>query len=259
MSDVDLSGQVAVITGGRGDIGGAIGVALAAAGATVAVADRVPIGPTATNGPGRIVHEIIDVSDPAAVGEWLDRVEDGIGTPTIVIPAAATATVATPLTITAAQWNAELAVDLSAPFFVVQDAARRMVAADRPGRIVMIGSWAGHAPHRHVPAYSVAKAGLRMLTQLLAIELAPRGILVNEIAIGVVDAGVSRTTFAEQPQLRAASEQRSPVRRLVEMDEIVEQVLRLCSPGLRSMTGSTVLLDGGMSLRTAFTGADDDD
>jgi glucose 1-dehydrogenase len=156
--------------------------------------------------------------------------------------------------MTPAQWASELAVDLGGPFLLAQDAARRLVAANKPGRIVMIGSWAASAPHPHVPAYSVAKAGLRMLTRCLAVELAPHQILVNEVAIGVVDAGVSRTTFAEQPELRARSEAQVPLGHLVEVDEIVAEVLALCDPRRRSMTGGTILLDGGISLRTALSG-----
>jgi glucose 1-dehydrogenase len=254
-----LANHVAVVTGGRGDIGGAIVDALAESGATVIVGDIAPLPTSQDASPATIVHEIIDVTDPVAVSAWLGRIERDIGTPTIVVPAAAIATVASPLSLTAEQWDSELATDLSAPFYVASDAARRMVAAGLPGRIVMIGSWAAHAPHPHVPGYSVAKAGLRMLTKLLAIELAPYQILVNEIAIGVVDAGVSRKTFAERPELRARSEQIAPVRQLVGVDEVTEQVLRLCAPDLRTLTGSTILLDGGMSLRTAFTGADGDE
>lgn len=253
-----LTGQVALVTGGRGDIGGAIVDALAESGAVVAVGDIAPL-PTPlseqVSPPATVVHEIVDVTDPSAVSAWIGRVETDIGTPTIVIPAAATATTATPLSLTADQWTSELSTDLSAPFFVTTEAARRMVAAGLPGRIVMIGSWAGHAPHEHVPGYSVAKAGLRMLTKLLAIELAPHRILVNEIAIGVVDAGVSRKTFQTHPELRARSAQTAPVRQLVEIGEVTSQVLSLCAPDLHSMTGSTILLDGGMSLRTAFTDA----
>jgi glucose 1-dehydrogenase len=249
---LDLSGQVALVTGGRGDIGSAVVTALVAAGAQVAVADLRPVPDTPAAG---TVHTAIDVADPAAVTAWLDRVEAELGTPTLVVPAAATATVGTLLELTAEEWRTELAVDLTGPFLVASEAARRMIAGHRAGRIVMVGSWAAHAPHPHVPAYSVAKAGLRMLTQLLAIELAPHQILVNEIAIGVVDAGVSRSTFAKRPELRARSEQIAPVRHLVELDEIVTTVLDLCDPNRRSMTGATVLLDGGMSLRTAFTDA----
>ena len=255
-----LAGQVAVVTGGRGDIGRAIVDALAESGAAVAVGDIAPVPtPQQVSSPTTVIHEIVDVTDPAAVSAWMGRIERDLGTPTIVIPAAATATAATPLSLTADQWTSELSTDLSAPFFVTTEAARRMVAAGLPGRIVMIGSWAGHAPHVHVPAYSVAKAGLRMLTKLLAIELAPHRILVNEVAIGVVDAGVSRKTFESHPELRARSEQIAPVRRLVEIGEVTSQVLRLCAPDLHSMTGSTILLDGGMSLRTAFTDAGGDE
>ena len=128
-----------------------------------------------------------------------------------------------------------------------------MVAADRPGRIVLWG--AGPATHRTSTCRRTRwpRQDLRMLTQVLAIELAPRGILVNEIAIGVVDAGVSRTTFAEQPQpcARAASGSPGGPPRRGRRDRR-RPVLELCDPNRRSMAGSTVLLDGGMSLRTAF-------
>jgi NAD(P)-dependent dehydrogenase (short-subunit alcohol dehydrogenase family) len=249
---IDLAGEVAVVTGGRGDIGSAVVTTLVAAGAKVAVADLRELPDPPADG---TLHTRIDVSDAAAVTGWLDAVEAELGTPTLVIPAAAIATVGSVLELTAEQWRDELAVDLTGPFLLAADASRRMIAANRPGRIVLVGSWAGHAPHQHVPAYSVAKAGLRMLTQVLAMELAPHQILVNEIAIGVVDAGVSRTTFAKRPDLRAHSERIAPVRHLVEVDEIVTTVLDLCDPKRRSMTGSTVLLDGGMSLRTAFSDA----
>jgi len=250
-----LDGQVAVVTGGRGDIGAAIVAGLAAAGAKVAVADLTPVPETAPPG---IDHARLDVADPRAVHAWLDNVEQRLGVPTLVVPAAATSTVRDSLTLSPAEWAHEIEVDLNAPFYLTQEAARRMIAAGRPGRVVMIGSWAGHAPHQHVPAYSVAKAGLRMLTQVLAIQLAPHRILVNELAIGVVDAGVSRAVFATHSELKSRSEHLAPVGHLVGIAEITAEVLTLCDPGRRSMTGATVLLDGGMSLRTAFTGVDDD-
>lgn len=249
-----LDGQVAVVTGGRGDIGAAIVAALVAAGASVAVADLTAI--SAPTFPG-VEHAQLDVADATAVHAWLDDVEQRLGVPTLVIPAAATATARDLLTISTAEWAHEIEVDLNGPFYLAQHTAQRMIAARRPGRVVMVGSWAGHAPHQHAPAYSVAKAGLRMLTQVLAIQLAPHGILVNEVAIGVVDAGVSRTVFAKHPELKARSQQIAPVGHLVEIAEVVAEVLALCDPRRRSMTGATVLLDGGMSLRTAFTGAHD--
>lgn len=245
-----FDGAVAVVTGGRGDIGRAIATALAAEGAQVSVADRRPVPSESETG---VTHAVLDVSDAVAVAGWLDEVEHALGVPTIVIPAAATATPVGLLAMSPEEWRAELDADLTAPYLVARDAARRMVAADRPGRVVLIGSWAAHAPHPHVGAYSVAKAGLRMLTRVLAADLARHGILVNEIAIGVVDAGVSRDTFARHPELKAQAQRQSPLGRLVGIDEITAQVLALADPALASMTGSTVVLDAGVSLRTALS------
>ena len=252
---VRLDGQVAIVTGGRGDLGRAFAAAFAERGAVVAVADRAPI--EADDLASGIHHAELDVTDAAAVAAWLDRIEAQLGTPSIVVPAAAIATAVPLLEFTPEQWRAELDADLTAPFLVAQDAARRMIRAGVPGRIAFIGSWAAHAPHPHVAAYSVAKAGLRMLTRVLAAELGPHGILVNELAIGVVDAGVSRLTFQTHPELRAASERQAPLRRLVSVDDLVREVLSLVDPSRTSMTGATITIDAGMSLRTAF--ADDGD
>ncbi len=254
---VRLDGQIAVVTGGRGDLGRAFAAAFVERGAAVSVADRVPIG--ADDRSSGIHHAELDVTDAGAVGAWLDRVESELGTPSIVVPAAAIATAVPLLELSPEQWRAELDADLTAPFLLAQDAARRMIHAGVQGRIAFIGSWAAHAPHPHVAAYSVAKAGLRMLTRVMAAELGPNGILVNELAIGVVDAGVSRTTFATHPELRARSERRAPLRRLVSVDDIVGQVLALVDPAQTSMTGTTITLDAGMSLRTAFGSDAEDD
>ena len=117
-----------------------------------------------------------------------------------------------------------------------------------PGRIVFVGSWAGHAPHVELAAYSTAKAGLRMLTQCLALELADKGILVNEVAPGYVNAGLSGQFFKKDPDCAARSRAAVPVGELIEADEVAAAIAYLCSPAHRNLTGSTLLLDGGLSL-----------
>jgi len=120
----------------------------------------------------------------------------------------------------------------------------------------LLGSWAADSPHPHVPAYAAAKAGVRMLTRCLASELAPHDIFVNEVAIGVVDAGLSAAAFAKDPELRMRSMRASALGRLVAVDDIVAEVLHLCDPDRRSTTGATVLVDCGISLRTAMDSHD---
>jgi glucose 1-dehydrogenase len=97
-------------------------------------------------------------------------------------------------------------------------------------------------------AYCAAKAGLRMLTQCLALELADKAILVNEVAPGYVNAGLSGQFFKKDPALAARSTAAVPVGQLIEADEVAAAIAYLCSPAHRNLTGSTLLLDGGLSL-----------
>jgi glucose 1-dehydrogenase len=250
-----LSGQVAIISGGLGDIGRAIALELARRGAAIALGDlhEQASGPAEfltalhhANVPVRYDH--VDVADAQAVGEWFATVEADLGVPTLIVPNAARVTLADCRAIEPEQWSAELRVNLDGAFYVAQAGAKRLLAASKPGRIVFVGSWAAHAPHVHIPAYCAAKAGLRMLCRCLALELAPYHILVNEVAPGQVDAGLSAQVFAAEPERRRIAESGVPVGRLITASEVAAQVAYLCEPTNSQMTGSTLLMDGGLSL-----------
>lgn len=87
-----------------------------------------------------------------------------------------------------------------------------------------------------------------MLTQCLALELASKDILVNEVAPDYVNAGLSGQFFKQDPALAARSTAAVPVGQLIEADEVAAAIAYLCSPAHRNLTGSTLLLDGGLSL-----------
>ena len=87
-----------------------------------------------------------------------------------------------------------------------------------------------------------------MLCRCMALELAPRGILVNEVAPGYVDAGLSGHIFREHPELREKALQTLPNGALIEASEVAIQVAALCDPANRHVTGSVYLMDGGLSL-----------
>jgi glucose 1-dehydrogenase len=251
-----LAKQVAMISGGLGDIGRAIALELGGRGADVAVGDmRAPddakellesLRPKGV----RARYDRVDVADATAVRAWVEDVERDLAPPTIAIANAAVVTVTRVTEITPEQWSRELNINLSGAFFLAQAAAARMLAHKLEGRIVFIGSWAAHAPHPNIPAYCVAKAGLRMLCREMALELAPSGILVNEVAPGYVDAGLSAMLWRKNPGAREAAMARVPARRLIDAVEVAKQVAHLCDPENRHMTGSTLLMDGGLSLVT---------
>ena len=251
-----LSNQAAVISGGLGDIGRAIALELARRGTDVAIGDI--LDGSAARGladqltPIGIRHRYdrVDVSIARDVTEWIATVERELGVPTLIIPNAATVTLAGVRDVTSEQWSRELRVNLDGAFHMAQAAALRMLEHKKPGRIVFIGSWAAHAPHNAIPAYCVAKAGLRMLCKCMALEFAPHGILVNEVAPGYVDAGLSADLWARNPGSREKAAARVPTGNLIDAAEVAKQVAYLCEPGNRHMTGSVLLIDGGLSLVT---------
>jgi glucose 1-dehydrogenase len=251
-----LAQQIALISGGVGDIGRAIARELASQGADIALCGLRPAGEAEAflndlRSLGRRArYDVVDVSDAAAVQAWVREVESALGAPTLVIPNAAQVTQADFRHLTAAQWDREMRVNLDGAFHMAQCAALRLVEQRKPGRIVFIGSWAAHRVHSHIPAYCVAKAGLRMLCQCMALEFAPHGILVNEVAPGIVDAGLSGQILDGNAALRESVRQLTPVRELISPEDVARAVAFLCDPANRQMTGSVIVQDGGMSLLT---------
>jgi NAD(P)-dependent dehydrogenase (short-subunit alcohol dehydrogenase family) len=94
---------------------------------------------------------------------------------------------------------------------------------------------------------------MRMLMQCMAIDLAPHDILVNEVAPGYVNGGLSGRLFKDSPELKENAVARVPVHRLIEPAEVALQVAHLCDPQNRHMTGSTLLMEGGLSLVSPAT------
>jgi glucose 1-dehydrogenase len=245
-----------LISGGLGDIGRAIACQFARHGGAIALGDvRPPAQAEAFLGE---LHHYqvaakytqVDVAQAQAVQDWVLDVEKSLGPADIIIANAATVTLGGLHAITPEQWSRELRVNLDGAFYLTQSATARLLAHQRPGRVVFIGSWAAHAVHPHIPAYSVSKAGLRMLCQCLALELAPHRILVNEIAPGYVHAGLSARFWEQDPQLAHQAKDRVPIKKLISAEAVACQVVQLCHPDNEHMTGSTLLMDGGLSLLT---------
>jgi glucose 1-dehydrogenase len=249
-----LTGQVAVISGGLGDIGQAIALRLAGQGADIAIGDVLE--PDRAAGflaelremGRRARYDRVDVAEAPAVRDWIAAVEADLGVATLIIPNAAIVSLVGIRDLTPEQWSREMRVNLDGAFHMAQAGALRLLQHQKPGRIVFIGSWVGHAPQTHIPAYCVTKAGLRMLCRVMALDLARHGILVNEVAPGNVDAGLSARIFEQKPEWRRHNEKRVPIGVMSEADEVAFQVAHLCHPENRQMTGSTLLMDGGLSL-----------
>lgn len=246
--------KTVLISGGLGDIGSAIAIAFAKEGANVAIGDvqpaamAVPLLDELNSLSVRSHYTQVDVSDAAAVDAWVTAATEALGTVHIAVANAATVTIAGLYKITPEQWSKELRINLDGAFYVSRAVTGRLVERQQWGSVVFVGSWAAEAVHAHIPAYAVSKAGMRMLCQCMALELAPHGIMVNEIAPGYVDAGLSRRVWELAPEQKEEARKKVPVQALITPAEIAAQVVRLCDPGNKHITGSILLMDGGLSL-----------
>ena len=251
----NLQGHVAIITGGLGDIGRATALELARRGADVAISDLAAPADadkflTSVRALGvRAAYHTVDVRDADTVADWIADVERMLGTmPSLIVVNAATVTPVNLRKITPQQWAAELRVNLDGAFYTAHAAALRLLGAKKPGRIVFLGSVAAHIPNVNIPAYCAAKAAIRHLCKVMALEFAGDGILVNEVAPGNVDAGLSAKVWDQMPGSRERAADEIPVRALITPEEVASQVAYLSDPENRQMTGSTLLMDGGLSL-----------
>lgn len=226
----------ALVTGASGDIGRAICKQLEAGGWRVRGCD-LHAGPAV---------DAVDVRDADAVHAW---VQAGPA-PKLVVLNAGVVIPGRALDLSPEAWRKTLEVNLTGAFLVAQAAARQMVERGEPGHLIFVGSWAAHAADPAIPAYCASKAGLRMLMQTLALDLAGHGVQVNEVAPGYVDAGLSAQMFRTSPGLRELCAQRVPLRRLMNADDVARAVVSLAEGGPHT-TGSVVLVDGGLSLGVA--------
>lgn len=236
--------QVAAVTGSRGAIGAAICTSLAEQGAAVsggdlalAIDDGLPV---------------VDVTQVASVESWLDHVEGRLGPLSIGIVCAGISRPGRLVETSDRDWNEVVAVNLTGAFYTARSMVRRMVAHGRGGRIVFVGSWAAHAPHPHIGAYSATKAGLRALCQTLALDHAQDGILVNEVAPGVVDSGLSAALFRRDPALEQRTRAAIPAGRVLDAADVARDVVYLASPDNRHTSGATLISDGGLSLSSTM-------
>lgn len=249
MSDrFDLHGRTALVTGASSGLGWHFAQTLAQAGATVVVAARrqEPLQElTATIAAlgGRAHAVAMDVTDPAQIEVAFDAAVAAVGPIEIVVNNAGISISRPTLELPVAEWDAVVDTNLRGTWLVAQTAARRLVAAQRPGRIVNIASIVGLRTIGHLAPYAAAKAGLVHLTQVLAMEWARHGIQVNAIAPGYVETDINRA-FWSTPAGRKLVE-RIPQRRLGRPADLDGALLLLASDAGAFMTGSVLVVDGG--------------
>jgi len=254
----DLSGRVAVVTGGNGGIGRAIALGLAQAGAAIAVLarneeknQRVMDELAAIGVAGLAVK--VDVSARAELKPALEKVEETLGPVSILVNNAGISVVAGVLDQTPENWDKVIETNLNACFLLSKLAARSMVN-QRKGKIINMASMYSFFGSGFIPSYSAAKGALVQLTKSMAIELAPFNIQVNAIAPGWIETDLTApvtTAASGSPQALLYQEiiRRTPAGRFGNPDECAGTAVFLASRASDFVTGSTICVDGGYAIR----------
>lgn len=246
---LQLAGRRALVTGAQQGIGRACVLALARAGADVAVnwldnqaaAEDVANAVTAL---GRRAHLVQgSVGSATDVGRMVEEAATGLGGVDILVNNAGVFPRSDFLALAEAEWDQVLGVNLKGSFLVAQAVARQMVAAGLKGTIVNLSSSSvrGHVLGVH---YAASKAGVIGMTRSMALALAPHGIRVNAVAPGLTDTAQPRYQFSEAQMLEQSS--LVPLGAMATPDEIADIVVFLASPQSRFITGEVVHANGGL-------------
>ena len=245
-----LDDNVVLVTGGGSGIGRAIALAVAEAGADVAVCE-VPQQIEALDGVCEAIENLgrralplpLHLPNLAAIDSVVRRVLDAYGRIDVLVNNAGINIPKDALDVTEADWDAVIDVNLKGLFFMSQCAARSMVETGG-GKIVNIASQNGVVGYYKRAAYCASKAGVVNLTRVLAVEWAPHQITVNAVGPTFILTPLTQSTF-DDAHLREDVLSRIPLGRVGQPEDVVGAVVFLASPAASLITGHTLLVDGG--------------
>jgi len=264
MSHKPLAGQRAIVTGASSGIGKAIALAFAEAGAAVVVShfSDAEAGKAVTaeilEKEGRAVSVRADVSRPRDVQKLFDAADAHFGGVDILVANAGAQADAPFLEMTLEDWRKVIDLDLTGAFLCAQEAARRFrrqgIEPNRSralGKVLFVTSvhqripWTGHAN------YAAAKGGVKMLMETMAQELADQKIRVNAIAPGAIKTPINTAAW-DTPAAARKLLKLIPYGRIGEVEDIAQSAIWLASDAADYVVGTTLFVDGGMSLYPGF-------
>ncbi len=250
MGAFDLSGRVAVVTGANTGIGQGIAVALAEAGADVALVGRSAATETAARieALGRRALLIgADLSTIAPVDDVVTQAVEGLGGLDILVNNAGIIRRADAVDFTEEDWDAVIDTNLKSVFFLCQAAGKQMIAAGR-GKIINIASMLSFQGGIRVPSYTASKSGVAGLTKLLANEWAAKGVNVNAIAPGYIATNNTAALQADAARNRSILE-RIPAGRWGAAEDLGGAAVFLASSASDYVNGHILAVDGGWLAR----------
>ncbi len=250
-NDGDTVGNtVAVVTGAAQGIGAAITEELCERGFRVVALDRQSTYPEALTSAisrGRVLPLVADVTSRDDVATSMERARQEFGRLDVVVANAGFFRPSPFLDVDEPTWERHLAVNLTGVFNVCQLGARLMVAAGRPGSIVVVTSIAAEIPSRGTAPYVASKGGAQMLAEAMAWELGDRGIRVNCVAPGIVDTPLNADYLVDEAA-RARIGAQVPLGRVATPGDVAHAVAYLAGDESEYVTGVTIRVDGGRFL-----------
>ena len=246
-----LKDRIAVVTGSSSGIGQGIAVRFAAEGARVVVnyvghpdgADQTLAAILKAGGQGVVCQA--DVTSMSDVRKLIDAAWQTYGGCDILVNNAGMEKEADFWEVTEADYDKVFAVNLKGPFFLSQYFVQKLLAANKPGRIINISSVHEDMVFPHFSTYCASKGGIRMLMRDLAVELGPKNITVNNIAPGAIVTPMNRK-LSDDKALLDRLLQNIPLGRIGTVDDVAALAVFLASDEAAYITGSTYVVDGGL-------------
>ncbi len=252
---MQLDQKVAIVTGSDSGIGRAIALQFAKEGAAVVVnyahaQDKAAeVRQTIERNNGKVLVIQADVSQYQQAIGLIQQTVEHFNRLDIMVNNAGMEIHGPFLDVTEEHWDRVLNVDLKGAFFCAQAAAREMIKRKTAGRIINISSVHEDLAMPQNAPYCCAKGGIRMMTRTICLELAPYNITVNNIAPGAIHTPIDADVEAD-PEKMAALLKEIPLHRMGQPEEIAQLALFLASDAAAYMTGSTYVIDGGLSVNT---------
>lgn len=245
-----LEGKTCVVTGAAGGIGRAIVLAFAAEGARIAVLDRNLAGAEETaslaiKAGAEAIAVAVNTSEEASVDAAQKQVVAAFGDSEVLVNDAGIVGVGGEiLNLSLEAWNATLAVNLSG-YFLCSRAFGNPMKAQKRGALVHVASVTASSPMPFGGSYSVSKAGVAMMSRLLAVELAAHGVRSNCVHPGLVQTPMTQISY-DDPEVVIARNKIVPMGRVAQPTDMAQAALFLASPRAEYVTGSELIVDGGL-------------